>query len=255
MSRLFRHGAPKTTASGYWCSRWLFERALALVYFVAFLVAVNQFVPLLGEHGLLPVPAWVRAGAVPRLAQPLLPVSHRRRLPRRGVARPRALGSGVDGPDRPRRQRGDGCACGRSCGCSTSPSSTSARRSTASAGKHFFSRRGSSRFFSAGARRNRAIVITWLLRWLLFRLMFGAGLIKLRGDPCWLELTCLDYYFETQPMPNPLTLVLPLAARVRPPRPAWWSITSSSSPSRSSTSRRSRWRRSPASSRSHFNSF
>ena len=35
--------------------------------------------------------------------------------------------------------------------------------------------------------------------------MFGAGLIKLRGDPCWRDLTCLDYYFETQPMPNTLS--------------------------------------------------
>jgi hypothetical protein len=42
-------------------------------------------------------------------------------------------------------------------------------------------------------------------RWTLFRLMFGAGLIKLRGDACWRDLTCLDYFFETQPMPNPLS--------------------------------------------------
>jgi hypothetical protein len=33
--------------------------------------------------------------------------------------------------------------------------------------------------------------------------MFGAGMIKLRGDPCWRDLSCLDYYYETQPMPNP----------------------------------------------------
>jgi hypothetical protein len=33
--------------------------------------------------------------------------------------------------------------------------------------------------------------------------MFGAGLIKLRGDPCWRDLTCLKYHYETQPMPNP----------------------------------------------------
>ena len=32
--------------SGYWYSRWLFERGLAVIYLVAFLVAVNQFVPL-----------------------------------------------------------------------------------------------------------------------------------------------------------------------------------------------------------------
>ncbi len=47
--------------------------------------------------------------------------------------------------------------------------------------------------------------LNWIYRWLLFRLMFGAGLIKLRGDACWRDLTCLDYYFETQPMPNPLS--------------------------------------------------
>src|SRR5207248_2795064 len=40
---------------------------------------------------------------------------------------------------------------------------------------------------------------------LLFRVEFGAGLIKLRGDPCWRDLTCLYYHHETQPMPNPLS--------------------------------------------------
>ncbi|HEX4420583.1 MAG TPA: lipase maturation factor family protein [Kofleriaceae bacterium] len=44
-----------------------------------------------------------------------------------------------------------------------------------------------------------------LMRWLAFRVMLGAGLIKLRGDPCWTELTCLDAHFETQPIPNPLS--------------------------------------------------
>lgn len=46
-----------------------------------------------------------------------------------------------------------------------------------------------------------------LMRWLAFRIMLGAGLIKLRGDPCWRELTCLDAHFETQPIPNPLSAV------------------------------------------------
>ena len=45
----------------------------------------------------------------------------------------------------------------------------------------------------------------WLFRWLLFRIMFGAGLIKMRGDACWRDLTCLDYFYETQPMPNPVS--------------------------------------------------
>ncbi len=43
------------------------------------------------------------------------------------------------------------------------------------------------------------------LAWLLWRLMLGAGLIKLRGDACWRELTCLDDHYETQPVPHPLS--------------------------------------------------
>ena len=48
-------------------------------------------------------------------------------------------------------------------------------------------------------------ILFFLLYWLLFRLMFGAGMIKIHGDECWRELTCLDYHFETQPLPNPLS--------------------------------------------------
>ncbi len=47
--------------------------------------------------------------------------------------------------------------------------------------------------------------VLWLFRWLAFRIFLGAGLIKLRGDPCWRELTCLDFHFLTQPIPNPLS--------------------------------------------------
>lgn len=49
------------------------------------------------------------------------------------------------------------------------------------------------------------IAVVWLERWLLFRLMLGAGLIKIRGDSCWTELTCLSYHYETQPNPGPLS--------------------------------------------------
>jgi len=47
--------------------------------------------------------------------------------------------------------------------------------------------------------------VVWLYRWLAFRVMFGAGLIKLRGDDCWRELTCLTTHYETQPIPNPMS--------------------------------------------------
>lgn len=45
----------------------------------------------------------------------------------------------------------------------------------------------------------------WLMRWLVVRIMLGAGLIKLRGDACWTDLTCLTYHYETQPIPGPLS--------------------------------------------------
>src|SRR3954469_18749934 len=54
----------------YWYSRLLFERSLALLYLVGFLVAANQFVPLLGEHGLEPVARFIRF--VPFRASPSL---------------------------------------------------------------------------------------------------------------------------------------------------------------------------------------
>ena len=44
-----------------------------------------------------------------------------------------------------------------------------------------------------------------LFRWLIFRIMFGAGLIKLRGDKIWSSATALYYHFETQPIPGPLS--------------------------------------------------
>jgi Lipase maturation factor len=52
------------------------------------------------------------------------------------------------------------------------------------------------------------ILVIWLFRWLGFRIMVGAGLIKLRGDPCWRNLTCLYYHYETQPIPNPISRYL-----------------------------------------------
>ena len=54
-------------------------------------------------------------------------------------------------------------------------------------------------------RRPPPVVVLWLFRWLIFRIMLGAGLIKLRGDPAWRDFTALYYHFETQPIPNALS--------------------------------------------------
>src|SRR5438132_11171882 len=57
-------------AADDWLARLVIERGLGAIYFVAFLVALNQFTPLLGERGLLPVPQFV--AYVPFRASPSL---------------------------------------------------------------------------------------------------------------------------------------------------------------------------------------
>jgi len=45
--------------------------------------------------------------------------------------------------------------------------------------------------------------VLWLLRWLLFRLMFASGAVKLlSGDETWRNLSALNYHYETQPLPT-----------------------------------------------------
>ncbi len=49
-------------------------------------------------------------------------------------------------------------------------------------------------------------IIIWLLRWSTFRLLIGAGMSKLgeRSSACWMELSCTETHYFTQPMPNML---------------------------------------------------
>jgi hypothetical protein len=60
-------------------------------------------------------------------------------------------------------------------------------------------------------KRPPPLLVIWLFRWLGFRIMLGSGLIKLRGDECWRDLTCLFYHYETQPIPSPISRYLHFA--------------------------------------------
>ena len=58
---------------------------------------------------------------------------------------------------------------------------------------------------SRGARGHEASVLAlWAQRYLLFRLMFASGVVKLTaGDESWWpDLTALTYHYETQPLPT-----------------------------------------------------
>lgn len=46
-------------------------------------------------------------------------------------------------------------------------------------------------------------IVLWMLRFLLFKLMFESGRVKLLSlDPTWRNGTALNYHFETQPLPT-----------------------------------------------------
>ena len=47
-----------------------------------------------------------------------------------------------------------------------------------------------------------SLPILLLLRWLLFRLMFASGYVKLASDEVWRNLTALNVHYETQPLPT-----------------------------------------------------
>jgi len=59
------------------------------------------------------------------------------------------------------------------------------------------------RFFSHRHKSEPSRAIRWLLWWLLFRLTFGSGIVKLKsGDVAWRTLTALTFHYETQPLPT-----------------------------------------------------
>ncbi|HZU75790.1 MAG TPA: lipase maturation factor family protein, partial [Dehalococcoidia bacterium] len=191
-------------APDYWLTRLLFERALAILYLIAFIVTINQFRPLLGERGLLPVPEFVRR--VPfRWAPSLFHLHYSDRflgaLAWLGTLLSAAIVVGL---------------------LDVVPPWVSIPAwlliwaiylSIVNVGQIFYAfgweslllEMGLLAAFFGGGRDTPPALLIWLLRWVLFRLEFGAGMIKMRGDPCWRNLTCLYYHHETQPMPNPLS--------------------------------------------------
>src|SRR5262249_7361308 len=190
--------------AAYWYSRLVFERALAVIYLVGFLVAANQFVPLLGEHGLEPVSRFVQL--VPFRASPslffLAPTDAAFRLGAwAGVALSLVAIAGL-------ADRAPGLLAAMLWAAlwllylsfvNVGPTSYG------SGWEPLLLESGFLAIFLGSGATAPSLWLNWAYRWLLFRVMFGAGLIKLRGDPCWRDLTCLNYHFETQPMPNPLS--------------------------------------------------
>jgi hypothetical protein len=176
----------------------VFLRAMGGIYLVAFVSAANQFRALLGERGLLPIPRFV--ARVPFRRSPSL---FHWRYSDRLFAAVAWTGAALSA-----------LALVGATDLLPQPLTMlvwfvlwALYLSIVNVGQRWYSFGWESLLLETGFLTIFVgpAIVTWLLRWLLFRLELGAGLIKLRGDPCWRDLTCLAYHHETQPLPGPLS--------------------------------------------------
>ncbi len=185
-------------------TRFCFLRALAFIYCVGFAVVITQFRALCGERGILPVRLFLERVTF-RQAPSIFWLNSSDRFTSAmgwlGFALAAfALSSGSD-------------RFGFSVHIATWFLLWLLYLSYVNVGQTFYSFGWETLLLEAGllaiflgpADIPTPKVVIWMLRWLLFRVMFGAGMIKLRGDRCWWDLTCLHYHYQTQPMPNPLS--------------------------------------------------
>ncbi|MBO9555878.1 lipase maturation factor family protein [Cellulomonas sp.] len=199
-------------AEGYTVARAVVQRGVAAVFGLGFVVVLRQFRPLLGSHGLLPVPAFV--ARVPwRRAPSLFQWRYSDGLVVAvgwvGVVVGLALVAGL-----PQRA------------APWVPMVAflllwALYLSVVNVGQTFYGFGWESLLLEAGflaaflgsdpvAPPVTVLVLLW---WLVLRVELGAGLIKWRGDRAWRDLTALYYHHETQPMPGPLSRLFHLLPR------------------------------------------
>ena len=193
-------------------ARQVLQRGIAALYVIAFISTLNQFRALLGEHGLLPAPRAARVGAVLEASEPAAashPVPPDRATPigaSSRCARPASWSAAALVLGIPQ-------LAARGFRCSASSLLWLGYMSIVSIGQTFYSFGWEMLLLEAGflaaflgsdAQPPPTVVIV-LFWWLVFRLEFGAGMIKIRGGREWRDLTALTYHHETQPMPGPLS--------------------------------------------------
>lgn len=191
-------------AHQYHLARILFERSLGTIYFVAFLSAFNQFTALLGEKGLLPVPEYLKMvnfREAPGLFHWKYSDQFLKVVCLAGMGISLLFAFGILG---------------------NAPILIHMLSwltvyflylSIVNVGQEFYGFGWETMLLEAGFfaafMGPEWVTPSWIpiliLRWMLFRTEMGAGLIKMRGDQCWKDLTCLYYHHETQPLPNPLS--------------------------------------------------
>lgn len=215
-SRLTRWGWGRhVEAPDYQATRWIFLRALGLIYLVAFISLGMQVTGLIGHHGILPADQFMSGLAQQCDAQHI--GADRFRL-----APTLCWFDASDGFLQFQCIAGMALAVVLVIGIAPAPCLALLwliYLSLVTVGRDFYAFQWDNLLLEAGffsiflaplqwlprvARAgppSRAIV--WLLRLLLFKLMFSSGCVKLAsGDPSWRNLTALTYHYQTQPLPT-----------------------------------------------------
>src|SRR5258708_37377373 len=180
-------------APDYWLARLAIERGIGAIYFVAFLVALRQFTPSVGDCGLPPVPQFT-AYVPSRTSPSLFRLRYSDRLLRAsawvGMGLSLLIVAGI--PD------------GWPLGLELLPwiALWALYLSIVNVGQTFYSFGWETLLLEAGflaiflgpALAPPPLPPVYPVRGLVFRLEFGAGLIKIRGDAGWRGPTSLHYH-------------------------------------------------------------
>ncbi len=191
-------------ARDYEFARQVLQRGTAALYLVAFLSTLNQFPALLGERGLLPVPAFL--GRARRLARPTLfrwrySDGLLRMVCWVGMAVAALLVWGLPQAGPPWLPLLAFLALWL------------LYMSIVNVGQTFYGfgweilllEAGFTVAFLGSDQTPPPTTVLLMIAWLVFRLEFGAGMIKIRGGREWRDMTAMFYHHETQPMPGPLS--------------------------------------------------
>jgi hypothetical protein len=191
-------------AHDYEIARQILQRGVGALAFVAFLSTLNQFRPLLGEHGLLPVPELLERASRLRGPSVFRWGYTDRRLVAVAAAGLALAASVVVGLPQ--------------LGPPWLPLLVFLALwilylSIVNVGQTFYGFGWEMLLcealftvaFLGSDQAPPPLTIVIAVWWLVFRLEFGAGMIKIRGGREWRDLTALMYHHETQPMPGPLS--------------------------------------------------
>lgn len=197
----------------YWLTRFVILRLLGVVYAVAFLVVINEIIPLVGNDGLLPVNIFLQ-----RVGDALGSTwAGFRRLPSLFwfIHSDTALLTYA--------WIGFVLSCVVVAGYANAPLLAILwflYMSFVHIGQEWYGFGWEIQLTETGflaiflcplvemrpfPKRAPPFPVISLFRWLIFRIMLGSGLIKIRGDEIWRKGTALYYHFETQPIPGPLS--------------------------------------------------